>query len=200
MPCYPLANFEWFLFVNACYSPANFEYHPFPQLCPANFEYHPFDFWKLFHFYSTLPMHLPHPLTLTHTSRYKTVILRARRLQCKVRTPKLPPRKSTVFLTSNEPYCILTGKWPCRGFYGKGNPFCAWEKAVLICSYMDAQRYITFEVKDGTYRVGDGTASAEKLKMSQMNARRLAVVIIQTLKHQRMTCVWMLEEGVWWDL
>ena len=80
------------------------------------------------------------------------------------RTPKLPPRKSTVFLTSNEPYRILTGKWPCRGFYGKGKPVTVVrrEKAVLICSYMDAQRYITFEVKDGTYRVGDGTASAEE--------------------------------------
>lgn len=36
------------------------------------------------------------------------------------------------------------------------------EKAVLICSYKDAQRHFTFEVKDGTYAVGDGIASAEE--------------------------------------
>lgn len=77
-----------------------------------------------------------------------------------------------VLLTSNEPYCIrsVTGeKWPCRGFYGNGRRVEVirrekkkGEKAVLICSYMDGQRHFTFEVKDGTYTVGDEAASAEE--------------------------------------
>ena len=80
------------------------------------------------------------------------------------RTPKLPPRKSTVFLTSNKPYRIrsVTGKWTGDRFYGYGKRVKVvrrekkkGEKAVLICSYKDAQRHFTFEVKDGTYAVGD---------------------------------------------
>ena len=87
------------------------------------------------------------------------------------RTPKIPPRKSTVFLTSNKPYRIrsVTGKrWRNKNFYGDGKPVTVVRRetqegeALLICSYKFAQRQFTFEVKDGTYTVADETASAEE--------------------------------------
>lgn len=86
------------------------------------------------------------------------------------RTPKLPPRKSTLLLTSSKPYRIrsVTRKWTGDRFYGYGRHVKVVRreteggKAVLICSYKDAQRQFTFEVKDGTYVLGDETASAEE--------------------------------------